>query len=143
MENRLFRELAWFNLKETFKPMPRWWPVWSWFLILIFPMMVASIGLIGGFISESEKVDEIPIFMGIFTGFLCLGFTVSDSFYVYYIRKYKREYNDLKESYPLCTEHDFYLKVKSTLVKEWEAKKEKERKDKLERSNKIRKQYDL
>ena len=143
MKNNVFRELAWFEIKETLKPMPGWWPVWVWFLILFFPITVIAIGLICYFTSESKAVGELCILMSMFCSLVTLAAVTTNSFYIYYIQKYKCEYKDLKTSYPLYTERDFYLKVKSFLAKKWEQEKEERIRHELERSNQIKKQYDI
>lgn len=143
MKNRLFSELAWCNIKKTLKPMPRWWPVWVWFQILFVSATPTIVGLIFSFFLKDANEIFALIFTCVFGGFLCFLFVAAGLDYLSYIKKYKAGYEDLKASYPLYSERDFYLKVKSSLAKKWEQEKEEIKKRQLEKSNQIRKQYDL
>ena len=67
----------------------------------------------------------------------------AESAYFQWVDKYKDEYLQLRKSYTFYSERDFFLSVKSSMVKEWEQEKEKTRKHQLEKSNAIKKKYDL
>lgn len=151
MKNNVFHELAWFTTQEKLKPMPKWNHASKISLFVGFPtILVIPILLLplvkGG--DEPPLMMESVIPLGLFpwafiSWTLIIALLFKNSAYFRWVDKYKNEYLELKKSYPSYTEHEFYLKVKSSLVKEWEEEKQERRKHQLEKSNAIKKKYDL
>ncbi len=150
MKNNVFHELAWFKARETLKPMPKWYHASKISLFVGFPTVLAILILLPFLVPFLGKAEYTPSLMGgcaivsvLFLWVYMIAYFFDKSSYFNWVYKYKNEYLELKASYPSYTERDFYLKVKSSLVKEWEEEKEKIRKHQLEKSNAIKNKYDL
>ncbi len=144
MKKNVFHELAWFKTRETLKPMPKWWYAWKWFSILFMPMFISIL-----YVTPTYLNPALTDYRGaaVILSFLFLMISVPilyvSSAYFQWVDKYKDEYLQLRKSYTFYSERDFFLSVKSSMVKEWEQEKEKTRKHQLEKSNAIKKKYDL
>ena len=145
-KNRIFHELAWFKTHEPLKPMPKWYHASKLSLFVGFPTILVILILLLPLVKGGDApplMKAFVIFLALFTWVLMIAFFFDNSSYFNWVDKYKNDYLELKASYPSYSERDFYLKVKASLVKEWEKDKQEQRECVLKRSIRVKEKYDL